>query len=176
MADDEKELDLEEGAEEETEDGGKSKKKLIIIAAGAILLIVVAAAAYFFLFAGSDDEGMDEGGEEVEEVVLSMAQYLPLDPSFIVNFSDRGRQRFLQADITIMTRDPSVIMELEEHMPMVRHSLTSVLSAGSLSMLQSSGGVSNTQQQVTTELQRLLSEELGGGVIEQVLFTTFVMQ
>jgi flagellar FliL protein len=171
----EKELDLDsDSQEQESEDAGKSRKKIILIAAAALVLIGGGAAAYLFL--GSDPEAAELAELEEEEPVPVQAVYLELDPPFVVSLPDRGRQRFLQANITVRSRDRAAILKLEQHMPAVRHNLSNVLSAQTVSSIQTPGGIEQVRQEATEQLNKILSEELDGDAIEDVLFTSFVMQ
>ncbi|MFT6202333.1 MAG: flagellar FliL protein, partial [Candidatus Endobugula sp.] len=65
---------------------------------------------------GNPIEQLDEDGnpikgvESEEDVTLVVEEkgyaiYFPLKPAIVVNFQARGRQRFLQANVTLMTRD-----------------------------------------------------------------------
>jgi len=171
---DEKELELEATAEGEEGGKPKSKKKLIMMLA-AVVLLGGGAGAYFFLFAGGSDGDTEE--MLVEEEVMAPAEYKQLKPPFIVNFPDRGRQRFLQADITLMTREPDVLFAIDEHMPLIRHNLTNVLSAQSLTTLHTAAGIERLRREATEELKRILAEEIGTEEgIDEVLFTSFVLQ
>lgn len=171
----EKELDLDsEGQEQESEGSGKSRKKIILIAAAALVLLGGGAAAYLML--GSDPEATDVAEAEEEEPVPEQAVYLELDPPFVVSLPDRGRQRFLQANITVRSRDRASILKLEQHMPAVRHNLSNILSAQTVSSIQTPGGIEQVRQEATEQLNKILSEELDSEAIEDVLFTSFVMQ
>ena len=171
----EKELELDaDGQEEESEGSGKSRKKLIMIAAAALLLIGGGAGAYLFL--GSDPESDELAEAEEEEPPPAEAVYLELDPPFVVSLPDRGRQRFLQATITVRSRNRESILKVEQHMPAVRHNLSNILSAQTVSSIQTPGGIEQVRQEATDQINKILSEELGGEAIEDVLFTSFVMQ
>lgn len=175
MADEkpEKELDLEadENASSEEETGSNKKRLILII--GVVVLLAGGAAAYFFL-AGGDDEAAEVAEEEI--VPQEQAVYLELDPPFVISLPARGRQRFLQANITVMSRNREAILKVEEHMPAVRHHLGNILSAQSLESLQSAGGIELVRTEATEQINQLLLDDYGGEAIEEILFTSFVMQ
>lgn len=169
----ETELDIDS---EQSEDGqsssGKSKKKLFLIL-GVLAAVAAGAGAYFFLL-GSDEA--ETVAPEVVEVPIQEAFYFKLEPVFIINLPDKGKQRFLQTSITVMGRSHETILKVEQHMPVIRHHLTNVLSAQTISSIQSNGGIEQARRQALELLNRVLVEEYGGEPIEQVLFTSFVMQ
>ena len=104
------------------------------------------------------------------------AIYYPINPPIIVNFDARGRQRFLQAELALMTRDTDVVSAIELHMPMIRNSLILLIGGHLYEELQTAEGKELLRQQCLQELQRLMQQEIGKPGIEQVLFTNFVMQ
>lgn len=173
---DEKELNLEsekvDGAEES--ESPKSKKKLFVLLAVALLLLGGGAAAYFFLLAEPED--VAELAEEEIEIPDGKAIYLELEPAFVINLPDKGRQRFIQATITVMSRRMGAILKVDEHMPAIRHNLSNVLSAQTIETIQSPGGLEGVRKEALEVVNKLLLEEYGSEAIESVLFTAFVMQ
>jgi flagellar FliL protein len=71
--------------------------------------------------------------------VLAPAIYFPLK-TFTVNYDVNGRQRFLQAELTLMYRDAAVAKTLEMHLPAVRNGLVMLLSRQVFADLQSAEG------------------------------------
>ena len=171
----EKELDLEADENESSEEETGSNKKRLFMIIGAVVLLAGGAAAYFFLL-GGDDEAAEVVEVEEEVIPQEQAEYLELDPPFVISLPARGRQRFLQANITVMSRSRAAILKVEEHMPAVRHHLSNILSAQSLESLQSAGGIELVRTEATEQINQLLLDEYGGEAIEEILFTSFVMQ
>lgn len=174
--------DQEDATSEEP--SGVNKKKIIILASICFVLIVISAVGTLFaldMFSGAEEEmlatDMIEAPEEGSAApVTGPAIYYPLKPPIIVNFQARGRQRFLQADLTLMTRDESVIRAIEVHMPMIRNSLILLFGGQVYEELQTAEGKALFQEQALAEVQRLMTQEIGKPGVEQVLFTNFVMQ
>lgn len=175
MAEDaeEKELNLDGGGDTASAPPKKSKIKLIAIAA-VVLLGIGGGAAYFLLGTSAETEG--ELLDAEAEVPVEEAHYLTLDPSFIVNLPDRGKQRFLQASVTLMARTSTALFRIEQNMPVIRHTITNVLSAQTISSIQSPGGIEQVRSQALDQINTVLTAELGSEAIEQLLFTAFVMQ
>lgn len=175
MAEDtqEKELNLDEASDLASDSPKKSKNKLMAIAAVA-LLAVAGGAAYFLL--GHSEEANSEMLEGEIKVPLQEAFYITIDPAFVINLPDRGKQRFLQASITLMARSSATLFKVEQHMPVIRHNLTNVLSAQTISSIQSPGGIEQVRMEALNQINAILTAEYGSEAIEQVLFTAFVMQ
>jgi flagellar FliL protein len=155
---------------------GKSKKLIILI--GIMVLVLGGAGAWFFLLsAPSDGPAVAEPTAEPTAVPLGPVQYLDMSPSFIVNFPYQGRQRFLQANLTAMARDAEALDAVSEHMPAIRHSLINLFSAQMLNVAESpSSGIEELRKLATLEVQAVLHHEIGRDGIEEVLFTSFVLQ
>jgi flagellar protein FliL len=163
----------EAGMAQDGENSAKKGKKGLIIGALAAVL-VLGGGAGAFLMMGAEPE------EPVAAVpalpVLGPVQYLELTPSFIVNFPHQGRQRFLQATVSIMSRDTEALDAINQHMPVVRHNLINLLSAQMLLVFEDPTGVELLRQLATQEVKQVLMREIGREGIEEVLFTNFVMQ
>lgn len=173
----------EDAAEEGASKGGK--KKLILFALLVLVLIGVSiggtlVAVKMLAPEPEPEVVLDEDGnpipEEEAEKPKAPAIYFPLKPPLIVNYMARGRQRFLQAEISIMAREPDVIEAVEIHMPMIRNSLILLFSGQIYEELQTDEGKEILRQQALVELQGIMERELGKPGIEKVLFTNLVMQ
>ncbi|MFN3237931.1 MAG: flagellar basal body-associated FliL family protein [Pseudomonadales bacterium] len=172
---------------EEQESTGGSKKKLIIIAAAAlVLLLAIGGGVYWFFFAGSDEPELAEDGtelsaEEGEGGGLfasgpGKAQYHVLKPKFTTTFEANGRQRYMQVEITLMTRETDVIAALVKHQPLIRNALVLLLAQQDYLELQTMEGRASLRTAAVTTVQEILQQEIEKPGIEQVLFTDFVMQ
>lgn len=152
---------------------GGNKKMIMIIAAVAVVMLAVGGGAAFFLL-GS---GGGEGEEAAPVVELGEMQYVDLSPAFIVSFPYQGRQRYLQASLSIMTRDAGAIAAITEHMPVIRHNLLNLLTAQMLGVAETpQPGIENLRNLATEEVKAILHEQIGRDGIDQVIFTAFVMQ
>lgn len=184
MADD----DQEDNQEQDESPKKSGKKKLILIIVGVVLLIALSvggtlAAMHFLAPEPPAEEALIEGeeaevdnAEEDEVVIKSPAIYFPLKPPIIVNFQARGRQRFLQAELTLMAREEDVIQAIELHMPTLRHNLVILFGGQVYEELQTDEGKELLRQSALLKLQEVMEKEIGKKGIEQILFTNFVMQ
>jgi len=183
MAKKEKEKDeVSENEEDESTKGG-SKKKLIIFAVLAMVLLGGAVGGTMFvlnMFSGAEEEmaesDISEPVEEERDKPLAPAIYYPIKPAIVVSFQARGKQRFLQAEITLLIRDEEVVSVIEAHMPRVRNSLVMLLGGQTYEELQTAEGKEVVRELAAKELRKIMEEEAGVSGIEQVLFTHFVMQ
>ncbi len=182
----EKELQMDESGLDES---GGSKKKLIIIVVAALLVIGIGVGAAIFLM-GGDDEPTEKTAEEIaaqattEEMAGEAAEptkgpaiYIKFKPQFIINYQVANRQRYLQIHMEALTRDANVAEALDTHSPMIRGSIINFLSTQDFIFLRSAEGRASIRVSLTTEVNRLVTQETGiEGGVEQILFTNFVIQ
>jgi flagellar FliL protein len=120
------------------------------------------------------------GGAQVtqEEKVLEPPIYHAFDPAFVVNFKERGRTRYLQIEIQVMTRDPEVIPMLDQHMPVIRNNLLLLFSGQDAEKLHSADGKELLRTSALEAVQQVLMEQMGTEepAIEALYFTSFVTQ
>lgn len=176
----EDDLDLDtEGA---AEAAPKSKKKTLLLIGVAVLLMAVSAGAAVFLtgMLGSKDQpAASAEGEDAEAEVVEAKQplnYIPLDPPFVVNFGEDSDVRFLQVTIELGTRDAGVVDLIREHSPALRNAVVLLLSSQDPSTLSSREGKEKLRADTLAEVQGVMQEEVGKDAIDNVFFTSFVMQ
>jgi flagellar FliL protein len=177
MADEEKQ-DPVEGS---TEGAGKKKKLLLIGAIVAIIVVLAAGAgvAYYLMMDDSEapvDGEVAEEAEVLEATPLERPIYHELRPEFIITFDANNRQRYMQVQVTVVTRDPATVEGLVKHDPLIRNSLIMVFSAQDYLQLQTSEGKAKLRLEATEKIQELLLVETGSEGIETVLFTNLVLQ
>ncbi len=93
-----------------------------------------------------------------------------------MNFKNEKRQRYMQASLALMARDEDELSQLKVHMPALRNQLVMLFSSQELEELNTPVGLEMLKQRVTATVQELAIVETGKPVVEQVLFTNFVMQ
>jgi flagellar FliL protein len=178
--------------------GSKKKKKLLLIIGLAVALVAVSIGGTVFalkMLSPAPAATAEKAAEtEKEEPPLAPAIYFEMTPNFTINFNVNGRQRYLQAAITLLYRDPTLEELLKLHMPAIRNGLVMLLSGKSFEELQTNDGKETLKaealeiinNQLKKEQEALVKKEEGEDAeegeekklpgVEQVLFTNFVMQ
>ncbi len=179
--DEERELTEEEQAEADRKARRKQTIKLVVLALLLVVLSVGVTLGLLHFLSPDDPASADASTESVEgseppEPARQQAIYFPLKEKFVINYNVRGRQRFLQAEVNLMFRDNEVVKVLEQHLPRVRNDLIMLFSGQEFEDLQTPEGRELLRQDALRRVQAILEEEMGQPGIEQVLFTSFVMQ
>ena len=152
----------------------KGKLKLIILIAVAVLLAmgVSVGATWYFMKSASEDS---TPAAEASSAKLP-AIYEAMSPAFVVNFNTNGRQRYMQVSMSLQARDQNDLNALKVHMPVIRNNLVMLFSGQSFDNLATTVGQEMLRQKATASVQEVAQKELGKVVIDQVLFTNFVLQ
>lgn len=102
--------------------------------------------------------------------------YLPLDPPLVASFQDGGQIRFLQVTVELMARDEKVGGLVKTHSPVIRNNLLMMLGGETLATLTSREGKDELRSRALTEVQRILKDTTGEPGVEDLYFTSFVVQ
>ena len=154
---------------------GKGKLKLILlIVLGLVLAIGASVGGTWYIMHRS--ESQPAPAVETASNVKQPAIFEPMLPAFVANFNQNGRQRYLQVSITLLARNQADLEALKVHMPVIRNNLVMLFSAQSFDNLATPVGLEMLRQKVTASVQEVAQKELGKVVVEQALFTNFVLQ
>ncbi|WP_313327248.1 flagellar basal body-associated protein FliL [Pseudomonas qingdaonensis] len=153
----------------------KGKLKLILLLVLALLLAIglSVGATWFFLQRG---DSKPQVAPATVSNVRPAAIYEPLAPAFVVNFNQNGRQRYMQVSITMQGRDQAALDALKVHMPVIRNNLVMLFSGQPFDSLATPVGQEMLRQKATASVQEVAQKEVGKLVIDQLLFTNFVLQ
>jgi len=179
MADEDKELELDKPA--------KSKKMIIIIAVVAILAI--AGGAAFFFMGGSEepvtqeqlDAALDSGEAAATEEAAPAAStgsalYVPMPRPFRFNVPGASRDRFVEIKVQLLVRGSDNEEAAKKHIPLIESTLLAVFSQSNADDLGTSAGKTGLKQKALAEVHKIMTDVEGSKIVEQVLFTGFVMQ
>jgi flagellar protein FliL len=153
------------------------KSWLIPILLSVVVAALVGGGMAWWLTRAAPPAGGEAAEAKTEtEARRRPAQYLPLDPVFVVNLADEREIRYLQVEIQVMTRDPKLADDLETHMPMVRNRLLLLFSQQHSNQLRSREDKERLQAEALEEVREVLKSQAGREGIEALLFTSFVTQ
>ena len=167
--------DADADDEQVEESGGGGKKKMILFILAALVLVGGAVGATLMLVGGGDDETTSEE-EVIEEVVKGDAVYVDLKPAFTVNLDPDDAVGFLQVSMQVLTFNADVAADMEKHKPLIRNNLVVLFGNQKSIDLRAPEGKENLQKAAVGVVQTIIDEHGSGGEVDNVFFTTFVMQ
>ena len=165
----------QEQQQAEAEPAGGGNKKLIFIILGVVLLIGGSVGGTLLIVGGGDDSA-EAGIEEEVEVARGDATYIDLKPAFTVNLAPQDPVGFLQISMQILTFDDDVAEELEKHKPLIRNNLVVLFGKQSSADLRAPEGKEQLQKSALETVQSVINKHGSGGEVDNVFFTSFVMQ
>ena len=113
--------------------------------------------------------GHGEGGEGGKSL------YYAIDPPLVVNFEDGSVVRFLQITMELMAHDAHAIESVTKNIPLVRNNLLLLMSNRDYQSMMSREGKEKLRQEALTEVNNVQKKQ-GGEPVDDLLFTTFVVQ
>ena len=125
------------------------------------LITAVAAAA------SASAEGGEGGAKS--------AFYYAFDPPMVVNFEDGSVVRFLQISMEVMAHDQKAIDSVQKNMPLIRNNLLLLMSNRNYQSLMSRDGKEKLRAEALAEVKDVQKKQ-GGGDVDDLLFTSFVVQ
>jgi len=163
----------EQQAEAEAEATGSSKMKLVFIILGALLLIGGSIGGTLLIVGGDDETA--EVSEEIEPS-RGDPSYVDLKPAFTVNLAPEDPVGFLQISMQVLTFNDDVAKDLEKHKPLIRNNLLLLFGKQSSAALRVAEGKERLQKSALDTVQTVINKHGSGGEVDNVFFTSFVMQ
>ena len=166
----------EEEQQEEPQSGGTGKKKLILIVLGAVLLVGGSIGGTLMIVGGGGSDSAEVEAPEEVEVVRGDPSYVDLKPPFTVNLAPEDPVAFLQVSMQVLTFNDDVADDLEKHKPLIRNNLVVLFGKQKSAELRAPEGKERLQKSALETVQSVVDQHGSGGEVDNVFFTSFVMQ
>jgi len=130
---------------------------------------------------GKDEKEADaKEGSEGEGKSGPGAEYLALDPAFVVNFQDSQKHtKFLKAEISVVTANPKVQKVITRHMPAVRNSIVLLLSKQVFEDLSTNDGKEKLRADALSAIKDVVTKQANKKAakgVKDLFFSSLVMQ
>jgi flagellar FliL protein len=155
----------------------KSKKGLLITIAAVIVLAGGGAGVYFGFLRDTGDAHKTGAAKKEEPKVRLPAQFVSMDPPFVVNFEPGSSSRFLQIAVELMTRNPEMVEFLKRNSPIIRNDLLLLFGNKRPEDVTTQEEKEALRAAALEAVRKIITEEGGKPEeLEAVYFTSFVMQ
>jgi flagellar FliL protein len=177
----------------EIADGGGKKKKIMIIAAAVVLL--GGGAGGYFMLSGSDapppaaaaeGEAAAAGAEPAADAAaaggdaaaasMGTALYVSMPRPFVFNVPGAARDRLVQIKVQLLVRGQNNEEMAKQHIPLIESTMLKTFSTANADDLVTAAGKDTLKALALKDVQDALVGVAGSMVVEEVLFTGFVMQ
>lgn len=141
-----------------------------------ILVVLAGAGGGGWWWWQGRQQAAAEGEAKPAKPTRPPAQYIALEPSFVVNLADVDAVRYLQADVQVVTRDTATLVALDAHLPSIRNRLLLLFGQQEARQLTQRAGKERLQAAARDEVRALLKAEGAADKVEAVIFTSLVTQ
>lgn len=104
--------------------------------------------------------------------------YIALDPDIITNYAGDNSQRlgYLRIAVEMMLENPSDLMEIEHHMPLLRSIAIEVIGTQTEQQVKSLTGRENMRREILSKFRDSLIKETNKEIIRDIIFTKYLRQ
>lgn len=167
-SDDDLDLDVKKGK--------GSMGKVIAIVVAVVVLVGGAVGATLLFLSGSETPPEGAAAAVDAPVKKGPPLYFAFDPPFVTSFQDQSLARFMQVTVEVMSHDEESIKEVETYAPAIRNALVMVFGSQTFESVRTREGKEAMRAEVLAEIQKLMTEQTGKPGVEDVYFTSFVVQ
>ncbi|MBD1548071.1 flagellar basal body-associated FliL family protein [Roseibium aggregatum] len=170
MADENAQVDGDEGADEET--GGGRKKLILFGGIGVVVLLIAGAGGYFFFMSGDsaprkDASGLPQAEQEAQKPVV----FYDL-PEMTVNLATEGRATYLKVRIALEVENRAMIEQIQPYLPRILDAFQIYLRELRPADLEGSAGLFRLKE----ELLRRINLSVYPAHVDGVLFKEILVQ
>jgi flagellar protein FliL len=166
------ELDQEGG------EGKKSVKKLIIMIVAAIVLLAAGGGVTFFLMKGDSSKSEKVEHVDEDEAAAGHAEKLYFDMSkpIVVDFPQGSAVKHGRITVSILVEGAETIDVLKKNEPMIQNNLLMLIGSQDPANLNTHEGKEMLGKAMLDNVNAVLVKMAGKGQVEEIFFTSFVMQ
>lgn len=119
--------------------------------------------------------GLGHAQDEVKKLTYA---YVGLEPDIVTNYAGDNSKKlgYVRVTIEMMVADPSKIVSIEHHMPLLRATAIEVFGAQPENKIRSLTGREDIRRLVLQKFRDIMKHETGEDVIENIIFTKYLRQ
>ncbi|WP_121495352.1 flagellar basal body-associated FliL family protein [Teredinibacter purpureus] len=138
------------------------------------LSVVLVVGVMLAVSVHAEDEPPAEGEEAAP--APPKAIYLPLKPSFVVNYGGAGRLKYIKAEVSVRLDSSEAANAVRHHMPYIRNNLVMLFASQTDESLTSQAGKEALRQDALTEVRKVILDEDGLEGVTDLFFNTLIVQ
>jgi len=114
---------------------------------------------------------------EDEEAAPAVAKYVELSPPFVANFGTSSKKlKYVKAEVSLRVPSEEAAALIEANKPLVRHHIVMLLSSQSAKDMAQPNSQELIRQAALAVIKEAMMEETGAEQVDDLLFTSFVVQ
>jgi len=157
-----------------------AKKKLMIMVAIGVLVLLIGGGVTAWLLLRGDHAGADKGRAQAEHSApparapQGPVTYQELAPVFVANLP--GQPSLLQVGLQVRIRYPELGEFLKHNDPALRNAILNLLSSQDGQTLKTREGKEQLRAALRTAINAVIHSYRGPGEIDEIFYSSFVMQ
>lgn len=112
----------------------------------------------------------------VAQTQLEKPTYVALTPSFVTNYGDSTRLRYLKVDISLRVESMPHSHVVDNHAPQIRNQIILLLSQQTSDGVNTHEGRQKLRADALQAVQEILQAEEGEKMVTDLLFDNFIVQ
>lgn len=134
----------------------------------ALCIGLLCAASLTSLSARANEDGLAPAP--------STAQYIYMEPAFVVNYGSTGRMRYLRTEVVLKVSSADAASRVTLHRPYLRNNLIMMFSAQEDEVMKTSLGRETLRKVALDEVRAVMMQLEGIPYIDDLYFSNFVVQ
>lgn len=155
--------------------GLKAKWWLIGLGGIVVLAILITVAVFWFGNERTESQAASEVAAS-DERNAQEARYVSLPRDLTFNVPGTGRDRVAQIGVQLLVRSARHETLAQENIPLLESTLLTTFARTSAERLTTSEGKREIRLQALDAVREALTEATGSPIVDEVLFTNFVVQ
>ena len=110
-----------------------------------------------------------------EEVLSPQSIYVAIEPALVTNYGGPGRLRYMSVDVSLRVSGVEGEQNVKHHMPYIKDAILNLFAIQTSETLDTAGGKEALRKESFTAVNAILLEEQKESLLEDMLFTSFVV-
>lgn len=122
-------------------------------------------------FAQAQDDSAEDGAGTEKPAI-----YLPLKPSFVVNYGNGERLKYLKADVTVRLDNTAAANSVRHHLPFIRNNLVMLFASQTDEGVTSQAGKEALRAEALRQIKDIILKEDDIEGVVDVYFNRLIVQ
>lgn len=110
-----------------------------------------------------------------EDSVVQQSIYVAIEPALVTNYGGPGRLRYMSVDVSLRVSGIEGEESVKHHMPYIKDAILNLFAIQTNATLDTAEGKETLRKETFEAVESILLEEKEKSLLEDILFTSFVV-
>ena len=110
-----------------------------------------------------------------EDSVVQQSIYVAIEPALVTNYGGPGRLRYMSVDVSLRVSGIEGEDSVKHHMPYIKDAILNLFAIQTNATLDTAEGKETLRKETFEAVESILLEEKEKSLLEDILFTSFVV-